>query len=38
MSREDQMGYDVMGSEDTIPEDGMGDITVRRGDVPRMDG
>ena len=28
MSREDQMGYDVMGSEDMIPEDGMGDITV----------
>ena len=28
MSREDQMGYDVMGSEDTIPADGMGDITV----------
>ena len=28
MSREDQMGYDVMGSEDTIPESGMGDVTV----------
>ena len=26
--REDGMGYDVMGSEDTIPESGMGDVTV----------
>ena len=28
MSREDGMGYDVMGSEDALPEDGMGDVTV----------
>ena len=31
MSREDGMGYDVMGSTDTLPESGMGDITTDDG-------